>query len=352
MLLDQDDYLAVFGPLPGQVPTAPPGASTWQQIARGFSSGVSFGLDKPLGLRPYEEAGPGGWPETLSSLAGMGVGFTPLTRAAGMGVAGAGAIFPKLLAAGVRPGAAATTMLKPGFGALPKALSDAGRLSTYALSGAAGATLPELVEPEARTLPGTVIQTLLGAGLGAAGARIAGVKWRGAAGTAGTRATDILSPAPGVIGATEQLIQDSSKTATEALRAIRLEMADVTAQIANAPNKRIKKDWQLYKRTLQNRIDYLERRSGAVHPPTGPIQEDDLAALRRVQASVPPEAADLEALRQFGQSGELARGMSLKPPALGGPEDLALRQVQAGVSTAGDPLAVFGRDCKSPHDFE
>ena len=342
MLLDQDDYLAVFGPLPGQVPTAPPGASTWQQIARGFSSGVSFGLDKPLGLRPYEEAGPGGWPETLSSLAGMGVGFTPLTRAAGMGVAGAGAIFPKLLAAGVRPGAAATTMLKPGFGALPKALSDAGRLSTYALSGAAGATLPELVEPEARTLPGTVIQTLLGAGLGAAGARIAGVKWRGAAGTAGTRATDILSPAPGVIGATEQLIQDSSKTATEALRAIRLEMADVTAQIANAPNKRIKKDWQLYKRTLQNRIDYLERRSGAVHPPTGPIQEDDLAALRRVQASVPPEAADLEALRQFGQSGELARGMSLKPPALGGPEDLALRQVQAGVSTAGDPLAVFG----------
>ena len=57
MLLDQDDYLAVFGPLPGQARTVPSGASTWQQMARGFSSGVSFGLDKPLGLRPYEEAG-------------------------------------------------------------------------------------------------------------------------------------------------------------------------------------------------------------------------------------------------------------------------------------------------------
>src|SRR3990167_6039986 len=316
MLLDQEDYQAIFGPLPGQAPVTPPGASTWQQIARGGVSGLTFGLDKPLGLRPYEEAGPGGWPETAAWLTGMGVGFTPLTRAAGMG-------------------AAAATMLKPGFGALPKALSGAGRLSTYALSGAAGAAVPELAEPEAHTLPGTLLSTALGAGLGAAGARIAGVKWRGPAGALGEKAVDALSPSPGIIGPTETLIPKSSSVAKEALETLRLEMSDVTSQIAKAPNKNIKRDWILYKRTLQRSIDYLERKA-ELHPPIGPAPEEaGIAALRAISGKGPAVAEDFDALSQLGQSKALAEKM----PLPFGAGESALQQAggvleQSGISRA------------------
>src|SRR3990167_8808746 len=290
MFLNSEEYLSVFGPLEDLTPP-PKGASTWQQIARGLSSGVSFGLDKPLGLRTYEEAGAGGWPESAAWLTGMGAGFVPLTRAACLGVAGAGMALPKLLGAGVRPGAAAATMLKPGFRVLPKALSDAGRL--------------------------------------------AGVKWRGPAGAIGEKAVDALSPSPGIIGPTETLIPKSSSVAKEALETLRLEMSDVTSQIAKAPNKNIKRDWILYKRTLQRSIDYLERKA-ELHPPIGPAPEEaGIAALRAISGKGPAVAEDFDALSQLGQSKALAEKM----PLPFGAGESALQQAggvleQSGISRA------------------
>ena len=336
MLLDQEDYQAIFGPLPGQAPVTPPGASTWQQIARGGVSGLTFGLDKPLGLRPYEEAGPGGWPETAAWLTGMGVGFPLMTKfGAGPAIAGAGAVFPKLLAAGVKPGAAVAKMLTPGFGVLPKTLSDAGRLSAYGLSGAAGAVLPELAEPEKHTLPGILLSTALGAGLGAGGARLAGIKWRGSAPLAGIKAAEGASAAPGVVGATGALFESSENIAKGALQSLKLEMDEVAARIANAPNRQIRKAEMAYHRLLQRRVDYLTRRTG-IHPPTGPLEEDlGLATLRAQQPD------DLDKLRQVGLERPSRLGPSAVSPPVGA--DLhALRQVQAGISTMPDPLAAFG----------
>lgn len=160
----EDRFQQLLAP-PSVTPPAEAGYGT--QVARGLISGATFGA-----LHPYANAGPGGLPEGLSYLAGAGLGFIPLARGAGMGVAALGKLAPRLLAEGV-PAAQAVSRLATGLRPW-ESLSGSGRLLAMGGAGAAATELPEAFGSEPRTPLQRLGGAALGFGLGAAGEGLLG----------------------------------------------------------------------------------------------------------------------------------------------------------------------------------
>ena len=174
-----------------EVPSVTEAAPFGTQVVRGSVKGITGGFAHPM-----QEAGPGGWPETLAAIVASVVPWTLSARGAGLGVALLGRLFPKLLASGVPPDKAMELLRQLRFGPIREALSGGGRTLALGAGGAglagAEALAPEITGAPPRTTSEILTSVGTGAGLGALGGAL--MRGRGAAKAVETTPAATLSP--------------------------------------------------------------------------------------------------------------------------------------------------------------
>ena len=131
------------------------------QVLRGLTSGATLGF-----VRPFEQAGKGGFPETLANIAGGVLPFLGIQAPMGLGAAALGRFVPKLLAKGVTSPQAIENLLK--FKPRHTGLSATGRVLTTGGTMGAMAGLEGASATEPKTATERLTDVALSAGLGMA----------------------------------------------------------------------------------------------------------------------------------------------------------------------------------------